>query len=94
MSLGLGNGDLFGDIIALSPGFMAPAATIGSPRLFIAHGLADPVLPIDRCSRRLVPALRRAGYEVLYREFEGGHSMPPAVVAEALSWFLGGHHSA
>jgi phospholipase/carboxylesterase len=43
-------------------------------------------LPIDRCSRRLVPALRQAGYRVHYHEFDGGHEVPPPVVEEALGW--------
>jgi hypothetical protein len=38
------------------------------------------VLPIDRCSRRIVPELERGGYDVLYREFDGAtqsRSRPP-----------------
>jgi phospholipase/carboxylesterase len=71
LSLGITNGDLFTHVIAFSPGFMAPAGHTGSPRIFISHGTRDGVLPIDRCSRRIVPQLERAGYDVLYREFDG-----------------------
>jgi phospholipase/carboxylesterase len=46
------------------------------------------VLPIDACSRRLVPKLKGAGFEVLYREFDGGHSVPADVAREAMDWFL------
>ena len=52
-----------------------------------AHGTHDAVLPIDRCSRRLVPELRRAGYEVEYEEFDGPHTVPPAIARAAVRWF-------
>lgn len=86
LSLGLMNGDLFPRIIAYSPGFMAPATTIGQPRIFVSHGTEDAVLPIDRCSRRLVPRLEDAGYEVTYHEFNGPHTVPHEIVAEAITW--------
>jgi predicted esterase len=86
LSLGLGNGDIVDAILAFSPGFAAPATPTGRPGIFVSHGRADRVLPVDRCSRRLVPALRRAGYPVHYHEFDGGHVVPPPVVAEALEW--------
>lgn len=88
LGLGIANGDLFTHVIALSPGFI-PANTepVLQPRIFISHGTADRVLPIDTCSRRLVPQLKRAGYDVTYREFEGPHTMPPEIVREALQWF-------
>jgi phospholipase/carboxylesterase len=85
--LGLTNGDLFTYVLAFSPGFMAPAAQVGSPRVFISHGTRDEVLPIDRCSRKIVSQLRRVGYDARYREFEGGHGVPPDVGREAVGWF-------
>ena len=87
LSLGITNGDLFTHVIAFSPGFMAPAGQTGSPRIFISHGTRDGVLPIDRCSRRIVPQLERAGYDVLYREFDGGHTISPDIASEAVGWF-------
>ena len=66
---------------------MAPAGQQGKPRLFISHGTQDEVLPIDRCSRKLVPQLKRAGYDVLYREFDGPHTIPPEIASNALTWF-------
>ncbi len=89
LSLGLTNGDLFTHVVAFSPGFMAPAGERDAPRVFVSHGTGDAVLPIDRCSRRIVPALERAGYAVRYREFAGGHAVPPAIAREAVGWFLG-----
>jgi phospholipase/carboxylesterase len=88
LSLGLNNGMLFGDILAFSPGFMAPAKQSGAPRIFISHGVCDEVLPIDRCSRRLVPILQRSGYDMDYHEFNGGHTVPPAMVSAAMARFL------
>jgi phospholipase/carboxylesterase len=86
ISLGLTNGDLFSHVLAFSPGFAAPARRRGRPRLFLSHGTRDRVLPISACSRRLVPQLRQAGYQVRYREFEGGHTIPAAIARDAVAW--------
>jgi phospholipase/carboxylesterase len=87
LSLGLTNGDLFSHIIAFSPGFMVPVAERGQPCIFVSHGEHDRVLPIDRCSRRIVPQLREAGYDVTYVEFDGPHTVPPDIAVGALEWF-------
>ena len=84
LSLGLGNGDLFRAILAFSPGFAAPARVVGTPAVFVSHGVADDVLPIGPCSRRIVPRLREAGYAVRYEEFEGGHFVPEDLAVAAL----------
>lgn len=89
LSIGITNGDLFGHVIAFSPGFAAPATPHGTLRLFVSHGLRDQVLSIDACSRRVVPMMQRAGYDVTYREFDGPHTIPPEVIGESLDWFLG-----
>lgn len=86
LSLGIANGDLFTHLLAFSPGFVAAESAGGVPRLFVSHGVSDEVLPIDRCSRRLVPLLRQGGYDIRYREFEGGHTVPPEIAREALGW--------
>ncbi len=93
LSLGITNGDLFTHVLAFSPGFMAPTGQIGSPRIFVSHGTRDGWLPIDRCSRRIVRQLERAGYDVRYREFEGGHVVPPEIGHEAADWFTASHTS-
>lgn len=90
LSLGLSNGDLFTHLIAFSPGFMAPAAKRGRPSIYVSHGVGDKVLPIESCSRRLVPALRRGGYRVDYREFAGGHTVPGPVARAAVKWLRRG----
>jgi phospholipase/carboxylesterase len=89
LSLGITNGDLFSHVIAFSPGFMAPKEQHGAPEIYISHGTKDQVLPIDSCSRKLVPRLRSAGYEVLYHEFDGPHMVPEDIAREALEWFTG-----
>jgi predicted esterase len=88
LSLGLANGDLFGRIVAFSPGFAAPKTIVDAPRVFVSHGVRDEVLPIDPCSRRLVPRLRDNGYDVTYLEFDGGHDVPDAVARRAAAWLL------
>lgn len=86
LSLGLANGDVFDSVVAFSPGFEAAELANGRPRVFVSHGTEDRVLPIDRCSRRIVPALKRAGYEVSYHEFGGGHAVPVAMQRRAVGW--------
>jgi phospholipase/carboxylesterase len=86
LSLGITNGDLFTHVIAFSPGFMVPAAQRGAPSLFVSHGTKDQILSIDSCSRRIVRRVRDGGYDVTYREFEGGHTVPPQIAREAFEW--------
>jgi phospholipase/carboxylesterase len=87
LSLGVTNGDLFTRVLAFSPGFLASRVRSGRPSIFVSHGTGDPVLPIDRTSRRLVPRLREEGYEVDYREFPGRHEVPAEQVRAALEGF-------
>jgi phospholipase/carboxylesterase len=89
LGLGRANGHLFSHVLAFSPGFLIPTHPAGTPRIFVSHGRSDRVLPIDACSRVLVPQLRREGYQVRYREFDGDHEVPPAVAHEAVDWFAG-----
>ena len=86
LSLGLINGDLFTRVIAFSPGFLVDGTPHGQPRFFVSHGRADDILPINQCSRRLVPELQKTGHDVTYREFEGKHELPPAIATEAMAW--------
>lgn len=86
LGLGLANGGLFRSVVAFSPGFVPPAPAVGMPKVFISHGTGDRVLPIDATSRRIVPRLESAGYDVTYREFGGGHEVPPSIVTDAVTW--------
>jgi phospholipase/carboxylesterase len=90
LTLAIANGDLFTHALAFSPGFAAPPVRVGRPAIFVSHGIKDEVLPIGPCSRRLVPRLTAAGYAVDYREFPGGHFVPPRLAAEAVEPLLRG----
>jgi phospholipase/carboxylesterase len=55
-------------------------------RVFIAHGRQDPVLKFD-VARRLAQHMRRAGLDVTWVPFDGGHEFPATAVT-ALNEFL------
>jgi len=86
LSLGVINGTLFTHLLAFSPGFIVPGPRQGRPRVFIAHGVQDPILPIDRCGRPIARDLTAAGYTVDFREFEGGHQMLESMIPVATSF--------
>jgi predicted esterase len=88
LAIGLTNGDALTRILAMSPGFCAPAREHGKPELYVTHGTRDDILPIDICSRTIVPRLRVSGYSVQYQEFDGGHETPPAVCRPAFEWLI------
>ncbi len=87
LCLGLTNGNLFTHIIAFSPGFFHTIEKQGKPKVFISHGVKDRVLPIDPCSRRIVPQLERQGLPVNYQEFEGEHEIPARISKSGVEWF-------
>ena len=89
LTVGLLNGDLFRAVMALSPGGVQAAQPVGKPRVFIAHGTRDTVLPI-RISDAVVRQLRSFGYAVTYRKFAGGHEVPTAISRAAVRWYLHG----
>ena len=86
LSLGLANGDLFGNIIAFSPGYIVRSIGRGRPAVFISHGIVDIILPVDQCSRPFVASLRKNGYNVTYQEFSGRHEVPANITAQAMDW--------
>jgi predicted esterase len=88
LTLGLVNGDLFTHLVAFSPGFAAPPAVHGRPKIFVSHGEHDRVLPIDRCSREIVRRLEALGLDVTYEEFDGPHEVPRRI-ARAGMQFVG-----
>jgi phospholipase/carboxylesterase len=88
LSLGLANGDLGDAVLAFSPGFAAPPAVHGRPRIWISHGTGDRVLPVDVCGRRVARALAEEGYAVTYEEFDGGHVVPPDLARRAFAWWV------
>jgi phospholipase/carboxylesterase len=86
LSLGLLNGDLFRRVLAFSPGFFVGGEARGKPSLFVSHGINDTVLPIDRCSRRIVSLLQKQGYDVTFRVFDGGHEIPSDIARDGFRW--------
>jgi phospholipase/carboxylesterase len=86
LSLGLINGELFRRVLAFSPGFIVEGTAHGKPRIFVSHGTDDQILPIDRCSRPIVRSLQKRGYEVTFREFQGGHEIPASIAREGVQW--------
>jgi phospholipase/carboxylesterase len=86
LALGISYGNIFRRVYAGSPGLMQPIAANGKPPIFISHGRADPTMPIDDTSRQFVPRLKRLGYDVTYREYDGRHQLPPEVLREVIVW--------
>jgi predicted esterase len=83
LSVGLMNGLMFNDILAFSPGFMAPLRREGVPRVFVSHGRDDRVLPVARAAA-IAQRLAQEGYEVAYEEFDGAHIVSPPIARAAL----------
>jgi phospholipase/carboxylesterase len=89
LSLGVSNGDLFTHLVGYSPGFLAPSDPIvGKPRIYISHGKQDAILPVGLSQNVIVPRLINDGYDVTYRQFEGGHTIPAEISDAALDWFV------
>lgn len=88
LALGCQNPRIFGSVIAVSAGFAFPTHAKGAQRIMVAHGTRDRALPFIVAKRDIVPNLKRHGYDVTFRRFEGGHQIPDEIAAEALDFFL------
>jgi phospholipase/carboxylesterase len=88
LTLGLANGRLFRSVIALSAGGILGDDFTGNPRVFVAHGTKDNVLPIAQTSDVIVRELRTAGYRVTYVRFAAGHKVLASVSRRSIAWFL------
>lgn len=89
LSVGLVNGDLFTHLVAVAPGYMdPPGPRVGKPRIFLGHGRRDTVYNVIGSRTRILPALRDAGYDVTYYEFDGPHFITPPAAREALGWLV------
>jgi phospholipase/carboxylesterase len=65
LSLGVMNGDLFGAVVAWSPGFIAPkSVTDEKPRIFLSHGTKHTNQPKEHCGRPIAYTLQPNGYAV------------------------------
>jgi predicted esterase len=83
LSVGLMNGHVFSDVLAFSPGYMAPLRREGQPRISVVHGKDDPVLAMQR-GHDIAQRLAQEGYAVNYTEFDGAHIVPPPEARAAL----------
>jgi predicted esterase len=87
LSLGILNGDLFGTVMAIAPGGLIAEKPVGKPRVYMAHGTRDTVIP-TRISDDVARLLRSSGYSVTLRKFRGGHEVPYPISKAAVRWFL------
>jgi len=46
------------------------------------------VLPVAGSRHAIVPMFEMDGYDIEYVEFKGEHEVPPAIMEQALDWFL------
>ncbi len=90
LSLGLANPRIFRGVVAIAPGFhLEPAAIDPKQRLFVAHSPEDRILPFERTRNATVAPLKRAGFDVRFRPFAGGHRVDRKVLAEGVDFVLG-----
>ena len=89
LSVGLSNGDLFSHAAAFSPGFALGGSRVGMPRVFVSHGDADTILPVNLSRDQIVPNLTADGYDVTFVNFDGGHEVPADVADQMFAWLLG-----
>jgi phospholipase/carboxylesterase len=61
------------------PALTGPHAA--KPRFLMSHGRQDPVVPFPNAARAR-ELLEKHGYAVTWRPFDGGHEIPPPVLAE------------
>jgi phospholipase/carboxylesterase len=85
LTLGIANGELFKTIVAFAPGFQKAPRAQGTPRVFIAHGTEDTVLPIERTSRQLVRLLKGRRLDVRFHELAGGHRVSSEMLRRAFA---------
>jgi len=87
LSLGLANGDLFCDVQSFSASTFHIRSVAGKPRIFVSHGRRDHTIPFGT-GQRIAETLSGAGYDVMFRPFDGGHTMPKDGLSAALDRFL------
>jgi phospholipase/carboxylesterase len=56
-----------------------------TPKIFVAHGQFDPVIPIQ-AARNLKQQLENAGLAVTYQEFSMGHGISEEVITALLNF--------
>lgn len=90
LSLGLANPSIVRGVIAFAPGFhLEPAAINPKQRLFIAHSPTDKILSFERTRDDTVASLKKAGFDLRFQTFEGGHRIDRALLSEGVNYVLG-----
>ena len=90
LSLGIANPAIVRGVIAFAPGFhLEPAAINPKQRLFIAHSPTDKILSFERTRGDTVTSLRKAGFDLSFRTFGGGHRVDEALLSEGVDFVLG-----
>src|SRR5262249_47876874 len=69
----------------MTPGDLAPADKLKGFPVFAAHGLQDPLLPIE-LGRTVRDELPRLGLSVEWHEYPMGHMVMPQEIADARNW--------
>jgi len=85
-SVGTANPQLFGTVIAFSPGPAFLGKSDPAQRIFISHGENDEVLPYSY-TRGMVAKLRVKRAAVTFEPFKGGHTVPKDIRAKAMALF-------
>jgi predicted esterase len=88
LMLGTANPQLFGTIVALSPGILVIGDPPGGQNVYVSHGKGDTAQPYWRTEKVFVPRLGQLGYRVTFQPFAGGHGIPREVQARAVRFFL------
>lgn len=86
LAVGLSNGDLFRRVVAWTPGALIDTKHRGEPGVFVSHGSLDAIFPVGPNARVIVNELRKQGYHVEYREFNGAHVLPADIMHESMVW--------
>ncbi len=76
---------LSGVLRSLEPGELAPAEKLRGLRVFAAHGLQDPLVPLA-LGRTIRDELTRLGVPLEWHEYPMGHSVIPEELTDARNW--------
>jgi phospholipase/carboxylesterase len=75
----------FSGFLPVVEGWQPDLSAAGAPRVFIAHGRRDPVIPVD-FARRARGVLESARLEVDYHESDVAHQIDPRQIPAASEW--------
>lgn len=88
---GLTKPDRFDQLVGLSASMPNPESLLSSlpmnttQRIFIAHGTADSVVPIEN-AEDTNNFLHDQGYDVTYKTYDMGHEIREVVIADIVDW--------